>query len=59
MDREKIKKAIYDYSEDYGYGDDLRGALISAIQILDLDLLIVLRFVLIGMNTLEEKEQRT
>jgi len=38
MKREKIKKALFEYSEEYGYGDDLRGALRSAIQILDLDL---------------------
>jgi len=48
-DRERIKKAIYKYSALYGYGCSIRGALISALAILDLNkfsVLDVLDFIL-------------
>jgi len=37
-EKEKIRKALFDYSIKYGYGDDLRGVLTCAIEILGLTL---------------------
>ena len=58
-DREKIKKLIYKYSKKY-YGETaLSGAFICAFQILDMDILEVLReslYILKYESSIKEEE---